>query len=124
MISLKSSFWGIRTTLSVYRSVGSPPEAFFPINFMTKMFVKNLKPYALVAYSWTDKYKSISFEADEIKDCSGIEINTEANFQAFVKTYIVTNILSLIPIYDEVYVPLVLEDGYFDFDYVDLDWVD
>jgi hypothetical protein len=114
----------MRTPLTVYRSTGSHTEAFFPINFMARMFVKNLKPYALVAYSYNDNFKSISFEPEEMKDCSGIQINTKNNFQLFVKTYIVTNILSLIPIYDDIYVPVVLEDGYFDFAYVDYDWVE
>jgi hypothetical protein len=96
MISLKSNFWGMRTPLTVYRPVGSPSETLFSINFMARLYIKNLKPYSLVAYSFNNNFQSISFEPDEVKDCSGLELTTEANFQAFVKTYVLTNTLSLI----------------------------
>jgi len=91
---------------------------------MAKMLVKNLRDYSVVAFSWNDKFHSVSFEPNEVKDLSGIQINTVDNFRLFVKDYIKTNILTLIPIYDDIYNPTVLEDGYFDFAYVDLDWVD
>jgi hypothetical protein len=90
---------------------------------MAKMLVKNLKHYSIVVFSWNDKFNSVSFEPDEIKDLSGIQINTEDNFKIFVQDYVRTNIITLIPIYDEKYVPVVLEDGYFDFAYVDYGWV-
>jgi hypothetical protein len=91
---------------------------------MAKMLVKNLRDYSVVAFSWNDKFHSVSFEPNEVKDLSGIQINTVDNFRLFVKDYIKTNILTLIPIYDDFYVAPVLEDGYFDFAYVDYDWVD
>ena len=89
------------------------------------MLVKNLMDYSLVAFSWNEKFHSVSFEPNEVKDLSGIQINTVDNFRLFVKDYIKTNILTLIPIYDEDYgyIPPILEDGYFDFAYVDIDWV-
>lgn len=88
------------------------------------MLVKNLKHYSVVAFSWNDNFHSVHFEPHEIKDLSGIQINTEDNFRSFVSDYVRTNVLSLIPIYDdEFYVPPVLEDGYFDFAYVDYGWV-
>lgn len=88
------------------------------------MLVKNLRDYSVVAFSWNDKFHSVSFKPNEIKDLSGIQINTVDNFRLFVKDYIKTNVLTLIPIYDDVYVAPILEDGYFDFAYVDYDWVD
>jgi hypothetical protein len=43
---------------------------------MAKMLVKNLKHYSAVAFSWNDKFHSVSFEPTETKDLSGIQINT------------------------------------------------
>lgn len=92
---------------------------------MAKVLVKNLKHYSVVAFSWNDNFRSISFEPYETKDLSGIQINTVDNFKLFIKDYIKTGILTLITVYgDEVYVPPILEDGYFDFAYVDYDWVE
>lgn len=87
------------------------------------MLVKNLKHYSVVVFSWNDNFHSVSFEPFETKDLSGIQINTEQNFTLFVRDYVRTNILSLIPVYDDEYVPVVLEDGYFDYAYVDYGWV-
>lgn len=89
----------------------------------TKVFLKNLKPYSLIAYSYNIDFDSISFRPGEVVDCSGVQINKKKNFELFVQAYIDTGILSLITIYDDTYIPPVLEDGYFDFAYVDYDWV-
>ena len=90
---------------------------------MAKMLVKNLKHYSVVIFSWNDNFNSVNFKPDEIKDLSGIQINTEDNFRIFVEDYVRTNIISLIPIYDEPYVPNDLADGYFDYAYVDYGWI-
>ena len=91
---------------------------------MAKMLVKNLKHYSVVIFSWNDKFNSVHFEPHEIKDLSGIQINTEDNFRLFVKDYVRTNILTLIPIFDDnLSPPVILEDGYFDFAYVDYGWI-
>jgi len=90
---------------------------------MAKMLVKNLKHYSVVIFSWNDNFNSVSFGPGEIKDLSGIQINTEDNFRIFVQDYVRTNIISLIPIYDDTYVPDTLADGYFDYAYVDYGWI-
>lgn len=90
---------------------------------MAKMLVKNLREYSVVAFSWNDNFNSVSFQPGETKDLSGIQINTKDNFTLFVRDYIRTNILTLIPVYDDIYEPIILEDGYFDFAYVDYGWI-
>ena len=90
---------------------------------MARMLIKNLKHYSLVAFSWNDSFYSINFEPDEVKDCTGIQINTKDNFELFVRTYVRTNILCLIPVYDGSGPSPSLENGYFDFAYVDYGWI-
>ena len=88
------------------------------------MLVKNLQKFSLVAYTWNNNFGSVSFEPLEVLDLSGIQINTPDSWASFVQAYIRTNILTLIPIYPpgEIIAP-ILEDGYFDYAYVDYGWV-
>ena len=91
---------------------------------LTKMLVKNLKPYSITVFSWNERFLTLTFKADETLDCTGIEINTEENFNLFVKNYVTTNIVTLIPIYiTDIDSNIILEDGYFDYDYVEYGWV-
>ena len=90
---------------------------------MARMLVRNLRPYSLVAFSWNENFNSVNFEPYEIKDLTGIQINTEDNFEMFVRDYILTNILTLIPIYDTPRQE-ILTDGYFDYAYVDYGWIE
>lgn len=87
------------------------------------MLVRNLLPYPIVIYSWNDSIDSVSFFPNEVKDCSGIQINSKERFANFVRDYIRTNIVTLIPILDINDTPGDLQDGYFDFAYVDYGWI-
>lgn len=90
----------------------------------TKTYVKNLKDYSVVAFSWNPAFQSISFKPQEVKDCSGIEIDEiQDNFQEFYKTYIKTDILTMI--YVQVAAPtppVVTTGGYFDYGYIEDGW--
>lgn len=90
-----------------------------------KVYVKNLKDFSVVAFSWNPLFKSISFKPQEVRDCSGIELDEKQDtFALFYKTYVETNILTMI------YIPvtgstpiIILGEEYFDFGYVDYGWV-
>lgn len=90
---------------------------------MAKMLVRNLLPYSIVVYSWNDTIDSVSFLPYEVKDCTGIQINRKDKFESFVRDYIRTNIITLIPVFEKDEEPPILEDGYFDFAYVDYGWI-
>lgn len=80
------------------------------------MLVRNLKPYSVVAFSWNSRFNSISFKPNEVKDLTGIQIEDPSEtFKQFVKDYVNTNILTLIPIYEIVPIPT---NGYFDYGYI------
>ena len=94
---------------------------------MARMLVKNLQKFTLAAYSWNDNFNTIIFKPEEVLDLSGFQINSPDNWAAFVRAYVRTNILTLIPIYieppaKEIIVP-VIPEGYFDYAYVDYGWV-
>lgn len=90
-----------------------------------KTYLKNLKDYSVVAYSWNPDIQSISFKPGETKDVSGIEEDAiHDNFENFYKTYIHTSILTMISIkVPDVYVPQPITGlGYFDYGYIDDYW--
>ena len=82
------------------------------------MLVRNLKPYSVVAFSWNNRFNSISFKPNEVKDLTGIQIeDTAETFKQFIKDYINTNILTLIPI-TEIIPNSIPTNGYFDYGYI------
>ena len=84
-----------------------------------KTYLKNLKDYSVIAYSWNPSFQSISFKPGEIKDCSGIE--TVNSFSDFINTYINTNILTIIRINDIALPASTSYNDYFYYDYIDDD---
>ena len=91
----------------------------------TKTYVKNLKDYSVVAFSWNPSFQSISFKPQEVKDCSGIELDAiQDNFQLFYTTYIKTNILTMISLkVPDVILPEPITGlGYFDYGYIEDGW--
>ncbi len=91
----------------------------------TKTYVKNLKDYSVVAFSWNPAFQSISFKPQEVKDCSGIELDEiQDNFNEFYDTYIKTDILTMIYVQaaNPPAPPVILTGGYFDYGYIDDGW--
>ena len=89
-----------------------------------KTYIRNLKDFSVVAYSWNPSFGSINFKIGEMKDCSGIDEGVlPEKFELFYNTYIKTSILTLISIkVADISTSPAMYFGYFDYGYIENDW--